>query len=74
MKVNTSRAIVFHAHTLEVLEELEIPDQLRTKGLRRAGIYDGVLAVIHFMELPSHYPFTLIIPQNVTEAILLARL
>lgn len=35
---------------------------------------DRVLATIRFDTLPTRYPYTLMIPQNVTEAILLGRL
>lgn len=75
---NTSRAAVVHARTLEVLEELEVTDRLRAEGhvvptftLRDR---DRVLATIRFDGLPTRYPYTLMIPQNLTEAILLGRL
>ncbi|HEY3173716.1 MAG TPA: FAD-dependent monooxygenase [Thermoanaerobaculia bacterium] len=75
---NTSRAAVVHARTLEVLEELEVTDRLRAEGhvvptftLRDR---DRVLVTIRFDGLPTRYPYTLMIPQNLTEAILLARL
>jgi len=75
---NTSRAAVVHARTLEDLEELEITGRLLAEGLvvRVLTIRDRdrVLATVHFEGLPTRYPFTLMIPQNVTEAILLARL
>jgi 2-polyprenyl-6-methoxyphenol hydroxylase-like FAD-dependent oxidoreductase len=75
---NTSRAAVVHARTLEVLEELRITDRLRAEGhvVPRFTIRDRdrVLASINFDGLRSRYPYTLMIPQNVTEAILLARL
>jgi 2-polyprenyl-6-methoxyphenol hydroxylase-like FAD-dependent oxidoreductase len=75
---NTSRAAVVHARTLEVLEELEVTDRLRAEGLVVPVFIvrdrDRVLATVHFEGLPTRYPFTLMIPQNVTEAILLARL
>jgi 2-polyprenyl-6-methoxyphenol hydroxylase-like FAD-dependent oxidoreductase len=76
--LNTSRAAVVHAHTLEVLEELEITDQLRAKGfvvpVFTVRDRDRVLATVHFKGLPTQYPFALMVPQNVTEAILLERL
>jgi 2-polyprenyl-6-methoxyphenol hydroxylase-like FAD-dependent oxidoreductase len=75
---NTSRAAVVHARTLEVLEELQVTDRLRAEGLVVPVFTirdrDRVLATVHFEGLPTRYPFTLMIPQNVTEAILLARL
>jgi 2-polyprenyl-6-methoxyphenol hydroxylase-like FAD-dependent oxidoreductase len=75
---NTSRAAVVHARTLEVLEELKVTDRLRAEGhivpqftLRDRG---QVLATIRFDKLPTRYAHTLMIPQNVTEAILVDRL
>jgi 2-polyprenyl-6-methoxyphenol hydroxylase-like FAD-dependent oxidoreductase len=75
---NTSRAAVIHARTLEVLEELEVTDQLRAEGhvVPRFTLRDRdhVLVTLRFDRLPTRYPYTLMIPQNITEAILLARL
>jgi len=76
---NTSRATVVHARTLEVLEPLGISDAMVARGiplrsghLREKG---GAMQVtISFDELPTKYPFTLALPQNMTEEILLARL
>jgi 2-polyprenyl-6-methoxyphenol hydroxylase-like FAD-dependent oxidoreductase len=75
---NTSRAAVVHARTLEVLEELEVTDRLRDRGhvVPRFTLRDRsrVLVTIRFDELPTRYPYTLMIPQDITEAILLGRL
>src|SRR5437867_5178779 len=75
---NTSRACVVHARTLEVLEELGVTERLRSEGhlVPRFTIRDRdhVLATLRFDRLPTRYPYTLMIPQNVTEAILLQRL
>ena len=75
---NTSRAAVVHARTLEVLEELQVTDRLRAQGhvVPRFTIrdHDHLLATIPFDGLRTRYPYTLMIPQNVTEAILLDRL
>jgi len=75
---NTSRAAVVHARTLEVLEELKVTDRLRAEGhvVPRFTLRDRdqVLATIDFDQLRSRYPYTLMVPQNVTEAILLGRL
>ena len=75
---NTSRAAVVHARTLEVLEDVQVTDRMRAEGhvvpqftLRDR---DRVLVTLRFDGLPTRYPYTLMIPQNVTEAILLARL
>ncbi|MFI6997375.1 FAD-dependent monooxygenase [Nocardia sp. NPDC050175] len=75
---NTSRAAVVHARTLEVLHELGIAEELIAKGLvvPRFTVHDGprTLATIRFDNLPTQYPFTLMAPQDTTEAVLLARL
>jgi 2-polyprenyl-6-methoxyphenol hydroxylase-like FAD-dependent oxidoreductase len=75
---NTSRAAVMHARTLEVLEDLGVADRLRAEGhiVPKFTIrdHDQVLAAIPFDRLRTRYPYTLMIPQNVTEAILLRRL
>ena len=72
---NTSRAAVVHARTLEVLEEIGVTDRLRAEGhvVPRFTVRDRdrALATIRFDGLPTRYPFTLMIPQNDTEAILL---
>ena len=75
---NTSRAVVVHARTLEVLEELEVTDRLLAAGriVPRFTVRDRdrILVTIRFDGLPTRYPYTLMIPQNITEAILLGRL
>jgi 2-polyprenyl-6-methoxyphenol hydroxylase-like FAD-dependent oxidoreductase len=75
---NTSRAGVVHARTLEVLEELEVTDRLRAEGhvVPRFVVRDRDrrLATIRFDGLPTRYPYTLMVPQQITEAILLGRL
>ena len=75
---NTSRAAVVHARTLEVLEDLGVTDRLRAGGVVVPRFVlrdrDRVLATIRFDRLPTRYPYTLMIPQNATEAILLERL
>src|SRR5215510_1877448 len=75
---NTSRAAVVHARTLEVLEELQVADRLVAQGhiVPRFTLRDRdhVLATIRFEKLPTRYPYTLMLPQQMTEAILLKRL
>jgi 2-polyprenyl-6-methoxyphenol hydroxylase-like FAD-dependent oxidoreductase len=75
---NTSRAAVVHARTLEALEEVEVTQRLCAEGhvvpqftMRDR---DRVLATLRFDRLPTRYAYTLMVPQNVTEAILLGRL
>ena len=76
--LNTSRAAVIHARTLEVLEELQVSERLRAEGhivpqftLRDR---DQALMTLRFDQLPTRYAHTLMIPQYRTEAILLDRL
>lgn len=75
---HTSRAAVVHARTLEVLEELGIADELISRGLEvpRLTLRDRMrtLATIPFDGLPTAYPYTLMIPQDITEQVLLDRL
>jgi 2-polyprenyl-6-methoxyphenol hydroxylase-like FAD-dependent oxidoreductase len=75
---NTSRAAVVHARTLEVLEPLGIVPTMLKAGVKvpifRVRDRDRTLLTLDFTELPSPYAFTLMCPQNHTEAILLARL
>jgi 2-polyprenyl-6-methoxyphenol hydroxylase-like FAD-dependent oxidoreductase len=76
--VNTSRAAVVHARTLEVLEQLDVTPRLVTEGLvvpvftvrDRAR----VLARLDFAGLPTAYPYTLMLPQSRIEAVLGERL
>jgi len=75
---NTSRAAVVHARTLEVLAELGAAEELIARGvpITRFAVSDGSrrLLTVPFDGLPTPYPFTLMVPQCETEAVLLARL
>lgn len=75
---NTSRAAVIHARTLEVLEPLGVVEALLREGLMvplfRIRDRDRVLASVDFNELETPFPYTLMCPQDRTEAILLSRL
>jgi 2-polyprenyl-6-methoxyphenol hydroxylase-like FAD-dependent oxidoreductase len=76
---NTSRAAVVHARTLEVLEPLgSVTPTLVERGLpvQRFTIRDRdrVLLPIGFEQLPTRYPFTLMVSQAETERVLLERL
>jgi 2-polyprenyl-6-methoxyphenol hydroxylase-like FAD-dependent oxidoreductase len=74
---NTSRAAVVHARTLEVLESLDVARRLVARGLqaRRFTVRDRdrVLMPIAFEDLPTRYPYTLMVSQAVTESVLLER-
>jgi 2-polyprenyl-6-methoxyphenol hydroxylase-like FAD-dependent oxidoreductase len=75
---NTSRAAVVHARTLEVLEPLGVVPELARNGVIvptfRVRDRSRILATISFKNLKTAYPFTLMCPQDRTEAILLKRL
>jgi 2-polyprenyl-6-methoxyphenol hydroxylase-like FAD-dependent oxidoreductase len=74
---NTSRAAVVHARTLEVLESLDVAGRLVARGIqaRRFTVRDRdrVLIPIGFEDLPTRYPYTLMVSQAVTESVLLER-
>ncbi|GAB2653778.1 FAD-dependent oxidoreductase [Nocardia goodfellowii] len=75
---NTSRAAVVHARTLEVLAELGLDTELIPRGIQVPifRVHDGArtLAKIQFGGLPTAYPYTLMVPQDTTEEVLLERL
>ena len=75
---NTSRAAVIHARTLEVLDELDVTRRLVAEGIVVPVFTirdrDRVLARLDFSDLPTPYPYTLMLPQSRTEAILSQRL
>jgi 2-polyprenyl-6-methoxyphenol hydroxylase-like FAD-dependent oxidoreductase len=75
---NTSRAAVIHSRTLEVLEDIGITGELCDRGVvvPRFTIRDRDRALLHvpFDGLPTKYPYTLMLPQNITEQILAERL
>jgi 2-polyprenyl-6-methoxyphenol hydroxylase-like FAD-dependent oxidoreductase len=75
---NTSRAAVVYARTLEVLEPYGVAERLAAEGIhaRRFTIRDRdkVLMTVPFDWLPTAYPYTLLVSQAVTEAVLLQRL
>ena len=74
---NTSRAAVVHARTLEVLEGIGVADLLVRLGVRAPRFTirdrDSILVPVSFANLPTRYPYTLMISQAVTEAVLLDR-
>lgn len=76
--LNTSRAAVIHARTLEVLEPCGVVPALLSKGIEvpdfRVREGERVLLHIGFGDLPSRYQYALMCPQNETEAVLHSRL
>ena len=75
---NTSRAAVVHAGTLEALETIGVSTELVARGLvvDRFAIRDRdrLLLGVDFGRLPTAYPYTLMVPQDVTEQVLHERL
>jgi 2-polyprenyl-6-methoxyphenol hydroxylase-like FAD-dependent oxidoreductase len=69
-----SRAAVVHARTLETLEPIGIVDEMLARGVVVPffGVRDRDRRLINvdFNGLPTPYPFTLMLPQDQTEAIL----
>src|SRR5574337_950339 len=69
---NTSRAAVVHARTLEVLESIDVARRLVTLGVQATRFTirdrDRILVPLRFDNLPTRYPFTLMISQAVTES------
>lgn len=76
--VNTSRACVVHARTMEVLDGLGLAETMAARGevIDSFVLHDGprTLASLSFAGLPTDYPYALLIPQDVTESVLLDRL
>ena len=76
--LNTSRAAVVHAHTLEMLEGLGVVPDLQDSGLDLSRFTirdrDQALLEIGFRDLPSTYQQILMIPQPETEAVLASHL
>lgn len=75
---NTSRAAAVNAHTLEVLEEIDVARRMVKAGLiaPRFTIREGrcVLVPLDFSGLPTQHPYTLMLSQADTERLLLERL
>jgi 2-polyprenyl-6-methoxyphenol hydroxylase-like FAD-dependent oxidoreductase len=74
----TSRAAVIHARTLEVLHGIDVSDELVRRGVivPRFTVRDRdrALLTIDFDGLPTRYPYTLMLPQDITEDVLTGRL
>ncbi|KAB1949356.1 FAD-dependent oxidoreductase [Micromonospora sp. ALFpr18c] len=74
----TSRAAVVHAYTLEVLDRIGAAAPLVAQGVRAPRFTvrdrDRVLLSVPFHELPSRYPYALLVSQAVTEDVLTAQL
>ena len=75
---NTTRAAVVNARTLEVLEDLDVARRMVKAGLiaQRFTMREGrqALISIDFSDLPTKYPYSLMLSQADTERLLLERL
>ncbi|MCA9576184.1 MAG: FAD-dependent oxidoreductase [Sandaracinaceae bacterium] len=75
---NTSRAAVVHARTLEVLETIGAAERLDELGIAAPRFTirdrDRVLVDLRFDDLPTRYPYSLMVSQAVTERVLHDRL
>lgn len=75
---NTSRAGVIHAATLERLSTLGVAERMTARGLKLTTFAirdrDRPLLTLGFEGLPSAHPYLLMLPQNVTEAVLAERI
>ena len=75
---NTSRAAVVYPATLEVLNPYGVAERLIVRGIRSPRFTirdrDRVLMPVLFDKLPTTFPYTLLVSQSVTEAVLLERL
>lgn len=75
---NTSRAAAVNARTLEVLDGLDVARRMVKDGLiaPRFTMRQGrrILMPVDFSDLPTRYPFTLMLSQADTERLLLERL
>lgn len=71
---NTSRAAVIHAHTLDVMHSLGVADSLVARGLKIPNFCvrdrDRRLLGVSFDGLDTNYSYLLMLPQDVTEAVL----
>ncbi|TCC56076.1 FAD-dependent monooxygenase [Kribbella pittospori] len=75
---NTSRACVIHPRTLEMLDQIGVTKRLVELGLELEdfAVRDGDrrLVPVGFGDLPTDYPFIVMLPQYLTERVLLERL
>src|SRR3981189_971557 len=74
----TPRAAVGHPRTLQALAPYGVADRLAAQGIQAPRFTirdrDRILVTVPFDDLPTAYPYTLMVSQAVTEAVLLQRL
>lgn len=72
--LNTSRAGVIHAHTLDVLDRIGVGGKLAATGLKvtNFALRDRARELVNldFDTLPGAHPYLLMTPQDVTEQVL----
>ena len=75
---NASRAAVVHAHTLEMLQAIDVTASMEAHGIALANFVfrdrDQALLSLSFDDLPSAFRHLLMIPQTSTEALISTRL
>lgn len=75
---NTSRAAVVYLGTLELLDPYGVAERLATQGIRTAQFTirdrDRVIMSVPFHNLPTSFPYALLVSQAVTAVELLKRL
>jgi 2-polyprenyl-6-methoxyphenol hydroxylase-like FAD-dependent oxidoreductase len=75
---NASRAAVVHAHTLEMLQAIDVTASMEADGIALANFVfrdrDQALLKLSFDDLPSRFRHLLMIPQTSTEALIATRL
>ena len=75
---NISYGAVVHARTLEVLESIDVSAPLVRRGITVPHFAlrdrDDKLLAVDFSELPTRYPFALMVPQSIAEDVLLEQL
>ena len=69
-----SKALVIHARTLEIFENIGIADRFVSSGVKAHGgsVYSAGKRIVHFLfdGLDSRYNYALMLPQDETEALL----
>ncbi|MDN3027271.1 FAD-dependent oxidoreductase [Streptomyces sp. S.PB5] len=72
----TSRAVAVHPRTLETFAQMGVVDDLLTRGRQNRAftMYSGGRRLVRleadYSTMPTSYPYTLIVPQTETEAVL----
>uniref|UniRef100_A0AAU3HR73 FAD-dependent monooxygenase n=1 Tax=Streptomyces sp. NBC_01393 TaxID=2903851 RepID=A0AAU3HR73_9ACTN len=72
----TSRAVAVHPRTLETFAQMGVVDDLLARGRRNRAftMYSGGHRLVRleadYSTMPTSYPYTLIVPQTETEAVL----